>query len=98
MARKKKSRREYGSGTITVNRKIGRYTVRWYDDKGDVHSCSRFALTDDGLAAAEEFLERANKAKQHPLSTTLHIQPRLTLPTTETQRVRLLWELPAWVR
>ena len=69
MARKKKSRREYGSGTITVNRKIGRYTVRWYDDKGDVHSCSRFALTDDGLAAAEEFLERANKAKQHPLST-----------------------------
>lgn len=57
--RKKKSRREYGSGSISVNNKLKRYTVKWYE--GDkIKSCSRFPLTAVGKAAAEQYLRERN--------------------------------------
>lgn len=59
--RKRKSRRTYGSGSIVANKKLKRYTVRWYDDSGKMHSCSRFALTDDGKNAAIAYLDQRNQ-------------------------------------
>ena len=58
--RKRKSRREYGTGTVSVNKTIGRYTVRWYDADGSMKSCSRFPLTAAGKSAAIEFLATKN--------------------------------------
>lgn len=66
MGRKRKSRREYGSGSILLNRKLKRYTVRWYDSEGKHRSCSKFPLTPDGKREAEEFLAQMNDEAQNP--------------------------------
>lgn len=66
MGRKRKSRREYGTGSILLNRKLKRYTVRWYDGEGKHRSCSKFSLTPDGKRAAEEFLAQMNNEAQNP--------------------------------
>lgn len=63
--RKRKSRREYGTGTVSVNKTIGRYTVRWYDSDGNMKSCSRFPLTAAGKIAAVEFLAKKNKESKN---------------------------------
>lgn len=68
MGRKRKSRREYGQGTVTANRRINRYVVRWYED-GQQRSCSRFALTPEGKAAAEAYLAEQNKNANKPQDT-----------------------------
>lgn len=60
---KKKSRRPYGTGTVSINRKIGRYTVLWNDDDGKKHSCSKFPLTPVGKKEAEQFLADINMAR-----------------------------------
>lgn len=69
MVRKRKSRREYGSGSILRNTKLNRYTVRWYDADGKHRSCSTFPLTPDGKRSAERFLATMNAVEQHPMST-----------------------------
>lgn len=66
MGRKRKSRREYGTGSILLNRKLKRYTVRWYDENGKHRSCSKFPLTPDGKRSAEEFLVQMNNEAQNP--------------------------------
>lgn len=69
MGRKRKSRREYGTGSILLNHKLKRYTVRWYDADGKHRSCSKFALTPDGKREAEEFLAQMNNEAQNPKKT-----------------------------
>ena len=66
MGRKRKSRREYGTGSILLNHKLKRYTVRWYDADGKHRSCSKFPLTPDGKREAEEFLSQMNDEAQNP--------------------------------
>ncbi len=69
MARKRKSRREYGTGSILRNTKLNRYTVRWYDAEGKHRSCSTFPLTTEGKRSAEKFLATMNTTEQRPMST-----------------------------
>jgi len=66
MGRKRKSRREYGSGSILRNTKLKKYTVRWYDGEGKHRSCSKFSLTPDGKRAAEAFLAQMNDEALNP--------------------------------
>lgn len=66
MPRKRKSRREYGTGSILRNTKLKKYTVRWYDDEGKHRSCSKFPLTPEGKQSAEAFLMQMNDAAQNP--------------------------------
>lgn len=68
MGRKKKSRREYKTGTVLRNNKLKRYTVRWYEN-GKHRSCSKFPLTPEGKQAAEAFLHQVNNAVKRPMST-----------------------------
>ena len=68
--RKRKSRREYGTGTVSVNKTIGRYTVRWYASDGNMKSCSRFPLTAAGKIAAVEFLAKKNKESKNTANGT----------------------------
>lgn len=68
MGRKRKSRREYGTGTVTANRRLGRYVARWYDN-GTPRSCSKFPLTPEGKAAAESYLAEQNEAAARPRDT-----------------------------
>lgn len=65
MGRKRKSRRQYGQGTVTANRRLNRYVVRWYED-GQQRSCSRFPLTAEGKAAAEAYLKEQNENASKP--------------------------------
>ena len=68
--RKRKSRREYGTGTVSVNKTIGRYTVRWYETDGSMKSCSRFPLTAAGKVAAIEYLAKKNKESKNAANNT----------------------------
>ncbi len=54
--RNKKSRRQYGTGSISKNRKIGKYTVKWKDADGNIHTRNTFELTTAGFKEAEAFL------------------------------------------
>ena len=69
MGRKRKSRREYGTGSILRNSKLNRYTVRWYDAQGKHKSCSVFPLTPEGKQQAEAYLQRVNTEIARPMST-----------------------------
>ena len=60
---KKSTRREYGSGSISVNNKINRYTVTWAGSNGKRHSSSRFELTPKGKKEAIQFLSEINSMK-----------------------------------
>lgn len=63
MVYKKKSRRSYGSGTITQNTSINRYQVRWTDATGRRCTNSTFPLTRDGYKAAQAFLTEVLTSK-----------------------------------
>lgn len=63
MVYKKKSRRQYGSGTITQNTSINRYQVRWTDSTGRRCTNSTFPLTRDGYKAAQAFLNEVLTSK-----------------------------------
>lgn len=68
MGRKRKGRRQYGQGTVTANRRLNRYVVRWYEG-GQQWSCSRFPLTPEGKLAAEAYLAEQNKNASKPQDT-----------------------------
>ena len=72
--RKKKSRRTYGTGTVSVNRTIERYTVIWYGIDGKKHSCSKFPLTKEGKEQAEEFLKQQNQNKDDKIGYDSEMQ------------------------
>lgn len=57
---KKKSRRTYGEGSVSVNNFLGRYTVVWYTLEGKRKTCSKFPLTPEGYKEAEKFLQQMN--------------------------------------
>ena len=60
----KKSRRTYGTGTVSKNRNIGRYTVIWTTADGRKKTCSRFPLTPLGKRQAEDYLAEMVAATQ----------------------------------
>ena len=61
--RKSRTRREYGSGSISINNKINRYTVTWTGNDGNRHSNSRFDLSPKGKQEAQKFLSEINSMK-----------------------------------
>lgn len=67
---KRKTRREYGSGSISINNKLQRYTVTWTDNEGKKHSNSQFKLTPAGKKEAQKFLEEINGLKKDGIDIT----------------------------
>ena len=82
---KKKSRRSYGSGGISKNRKINRYTAIWYDEEGQKHTKSTFPLTPAGYKQAEEFLYVINSKK----SKGIHIANNITLGSAIAEMIAI---------
>lgn len=70
MTQKKSTRREYGSGSISRNNKIKRYTATWTDETGKRHSCSKFPMDNEGKQQAKEFLRKIIEIRDSGFPTT----------------------------
>lgn len=83
----KKSRRTYGTGTVSKNRNIGRYTVIWTTADGKKKTCSKFPLTPVGKKQAEDYLAEQISALNDGIVTsaddTLGKWIKLTLESVE---------------
>ena len=91
MVYKRKSRRQYGLGTVSVNKSINRYTVVWTDANGQKHSKSTFPLTPMGRQLAEDYLRQVNLNKAEGIhvgksaSLRVWINEKLELDTAQVR-------------
>lgn len=95
MVYKRKSRRQYGLGTVSVNKSINRYTVVWTDGNGQKHSKSTFPLTPMGRQLAEDYLRQVNQnkadgvhvGKSAPLRTWINEKLELDVTTVRPSTI-----------
>lgn len=84
------TRREYGTGSISINNKIQRYTVRWTGPDNKIHSCSRFPLTAKGKKEAKEFLNKVNTTKNQEFTEEEEPLGKWIIKNLETKKNSIL--------